>query len=86
MPQPVRVHAGDPGGAADAGDDEAGEVAVERAAVAGGQALVAADVLQVGRGSSGEQPGQGGRLPAYARWIEGGKRRARESGPVRPRH
>jgi hypothetical protein len=33
--QPVRVHAGDAGGPAGAGDDAAGEVAVQGAAVAG---------------------------------------------------
>src|SRR5258707_909154 len=54
-PEPVRVHAGGPGGAADAGDDAADEVPVQRAAVVGDQALVAADVLEVGRGPGGEQ-------------------------------
>ena len=46
VPQPVGVHAGDPGGPADAGDD----VAVQRAAVVGDQALAVAYVLEVGRG------------------------------------
>ena len=53
--QPVRVHAGNPGGPADAGDDAADEVAVQGAAVVGDQALVVADVLQVGGGPGGEQ-------------------------------
>ena len=55
MPEPVRVHAGDAGGAADVGDDTADDVPVQRAAVVGDQALAAADVLQVGRGPGGEQ-------------------------------
>jgi hypothetical protein len=53
--QPVRVHAGDAGGTADAGDDAADDVPVQRAAVVGDQPLVPADVLQVGRGPGGEQ-------------------------------
>jgi hypothetical protein len=53
--QPVRVHAGNPSGTADAGDDTAGFVPVQRAAVVGDQPLVPADVLQVGRGPGGEQ-------------------------------
>jgi hypothetical protein len=53
--QPVRVHAGNPGGPAHAGDDAADEVAVQRAAVISDQPLAAADVLQVGGGPGGEQ-------------------------------
>ena len=52
------VHAGDAGGPADAGGDAAGEVAVQGAAVAGDQALMPADVLEVSGGPAGEQPGQ----------------------------
>src|SRR6185312_5166463 len=53
--EPARVHAGDAGSAADAGDDAADEVPVQRAAVVGDQALVPADVLEVGGGPGGEQ-------------------------------
>jgi hypothetical protein len=35
VPQPVRVHAGDPGGPADAVHDPGDQVPVERAAVVG---------------------------------------------------
>jgi hypothetical protein len=52
---PVRVHSGDACRSADPGDDAADEVAVERAAVVGDQALAVADVLEVGRGPGGEQ-------------------------------
>src|SRR4029078_6051992 len=41
------------GGAPDAADDPADHVAVQRPAVVGGQPLVAADVLKVGRGPGG---------------------------------
>jgi hypothetical protein len=53
--EPVGVHAGDPGGAADPGDDAADEVPVQRAPVVGDQPLVPADVLEVGGGPGGEQ-------------------------------
>src|SRR6202012_1533362 len=55
VPEPVGVHAGDPGGAADAGDKAADEVAVQGAAVVGDQPFVPADVLEVGGGPGGEQ-------------------------------
>jgi hypothetical protein len=51
----VRVRAGDACRAADAEDDAADEVPVQRAAVVGDQALAAADVLEVGRGPGSEQ-------------------------------
>src|SRR6185437_17119379 len=53
--EPVRVHSRDAGGASDAGDDAADDVPVQRAAVVGDQALVPADVLEVGGGPGGEQ-------------------------------
>ena len=55
VPQPVRVHAGNPGGAGDAGNDAADDIPVQRAAVVGDQPLAAADVLEVGCGPGGEQ-------------------------------
>ncbi len=55
VPQPVRVHAGDAGGPADAVHDPPDQVPVQGAAVAGGQPLVAADVLNAGGGPGGGQ-------------------------------
>jgi hypothetical protein len=50
------VHAGDAGGAADAGDDAADDVAVQRVPVISDQALVVADAIEVGCGPGGKQP------------------------------
>jgi hypothetical protein len=55
VPQLVRVHAGDAGGTADAVNDAADDIPVQRAAVVGDQPVVTADVLKIGRGPGGEQ-------------------------------
>ena len=74
VPQPVRVHAGDPGAPSDPPDDPADLVPVQRAAVVGDQPLAAADVLEVGCGPGREQAGQLGvqrHVPVGAGLAEG---------------
>ena len=58
VPEPVRVDARDARSAGDPCDDAGDGVAVQGAAVVGGQPLVPADVLEVGGGPGGEQRGQ----------------------------
>jgi hypothetical protein len=55
VPQPVRVHRGNPGGPADPVHDPSDDVPVQRAAVVGDQPFMAADVVEVGGGPGGEQ-------------------------------
>ena len=55
MAQLVGVHAGDPGGAADAVHDASDQVPVQDAAVVGDEPFMAADLLEVGGGPGGEQ-------------------------------
>jgi hypothetical protein len=55
VPRPVRVHAGDAGGTADAVDDAAGQVPVQGSAAVSDEPLAAAYVLEVGGGPAGER-------------------------------
>jgi hypothetical protein len=66
VPQPVRGHPGDPGGAADPVHDPRDDVPVQRAAVVGDQPLVAADVVKVGGGPGGDQLGVQRDVPVVA--------------------
>jgi hypothetical protein len=69
VPKPVRVHAGDPGCPADPAHYPADQVPVQHATMVGDQALVAADVLEVGGGPGGEQlhqVGVQGHVPVIA--------------------
>jgi hypothetical protein len=60
VPQPVRVHAGNPGRAADPVHDPADDMPVQQAAMVGDQPLVGSDVVEVGSGPGGEQAHQFG--------------------------
>ena len=55
MAQPVRVHPRDPGGPGDPVHDPGDQMPVQRPALVGDQALVAADVVEVGGGPGGEE-------------------------------
>jgi hypothetical protein len=71
--QPVRVDAGNPGGAGDAGNDAGDDVPVQRAAMVGDQPFVGSDVVEVGGGPGGEQLdelGVQGHVPVVAQLAQ----------------